>query len=189
MAEKRRLRDVLRERLPERLRMTKGKFALFGMVGVVAGVILGGIGAAALEATDSPEFCSRCHIMDFAFGSFSESNHALLDCNDCHAPAEPWLVKMAFKAQAGTGHIYMNTIGRGDIPDVLHATTTSAEVVNENCARCHAPTLATVSHDVKENCFDCHRSVPHGHGMYRPEEWHEPMHPSVPADQFMEAQP
>jgi cytochrome c nitrite reductase small subunit len=173
VAEKRRLR--------ERLRTTTGLIVMFALGGVVAGVILGGIGAAALEATDSPEFCSRCHIMDSAFGSFSQSNHALLDCNDCHAPSSPWLVKMAFKAQAGTGHMYMNTIGRGEIPDVLHATTTSAEVVNANCARCHAATLASVPHDAKENCYDCHRSVPHGRGMYRPDEWHEPMHPGVPA--------
>ncbi len=181
MADKRRLR--------ERLRTIKGQIVLFTMGGVVAGVILGGIGAAALEATDAPEFCSGCHIMDTAFGSFTESNHALLDCNDCHAPAEPWLVKMSFKAQAGAGHIYMNTIGRGEIPDVLHATSTSAEVVNENCMRCHAPSLAKIAHDAKDNCYDCHRSVPHGRGMYRPDEWHEPMHPGVPAHQATEAQP
>jgi hypothetical protein len=80
--------------------------------------------------------------MDSAFGSFSASNHAHLDCNDCHAPTESFLVKMTFKARAGMGHMYMNTIGRGDIPDVLHATSGSVDVVNDNCIKCHQPSLA-----------------------------------------------
>jgi cytochrome c nitrite reductase small subunit len=171
------------------LRTGRGKLSLFAAGGVVVGVIVGGLSAALLESTDSPEFCSTCHIMDSAFGSFTESNHALLDCNDCHAPAKPWLLKMTFKARAGAGHMYMNTIGRGEIPDVLHATSETAEVVNENCIRCHAPSQVLISHDAKENCADCHRSVPHGRGMFRPDEWHEPIHPDVPDREVTAAQP
>jgi cytochrome c nitrite reductase small subunit len=157
------------------LAATRSRYAVVAVVGIVAGVILGGVSMTVIESTDSPEFCSSCHIMDSAFGSFTESNHAHLDCNDCHAPTESFLLKMTFKARAGAGHMYMNTIGRGEIPDVLHATSGSVDVVNDNCIKCHQPRLALVDHDAKERCADCHRSVPHGRGMYRPDEWHEPM--------------
>lgn len=176
-------------RLRRWLRTTSGKVALVAGAGVVVGVVVGGLGASLLESTDSPEFCSRCHIMDSAFGSFTASNHALLDCNDCHAPAKPWLLKMTFKARTGAGHIYMNTIGRGEIPDVLHATSETAEVVNDNCIRCHAPSQTLISHDVKESCADCHRSVPHGRGMFRPDDWNEPMQPDVPDRQATATRP
>jgi cytochrome c nitrite reductase small subunit len=160
----------------EKLRTTKAKFTYFAVGGVLAGVILGGVTMHLIEQTDSPEFCNSCHIMDSAFGSFQESNHAHLDCNDCHAPTEGLFTKLSFKARAGAGHMYYNTIGRGSIPDVLHATTDSVTVVNDNCISCHEPSLQLVSHAAKETCSDCHRSVPHGRGMYRPDEWHEPMH-------------
>jgi cytochrome c nitrite reductase small subunit len=149
--------------------------ALFALGGLVIGGIAAVGGLTVIESTDSPEFCSSCHIMDSVFGSFSASNHAVLDCNDCHAPTETFLTKMTFKARAGMGHVYMNTIGRGDIPTVLHATSGSAEVVSRNCVKCHQPSLAMVDHDAKEFCADCHRAVPHGRGMFRPDDWHEPL--------------
>jgi cytochrome c nitrite reductase small subunit len=181
MAEKRSFRERLR--LGERLRSSRGKLTLVAVGGVVAGVVLGGVSMSLIEQTDSPDFCNSCHIMDSAFGSFQESNHAHLQCNDCHAPTDNLLVKLSFKARAGAGHMYYNTIGRGSIPDVLHATSDSVDVVNDNCISCHEPSLQEVSHTSKETCSDCHRSVPHGRGMYRPDEWHEPAHPGVPTGQ------
>jgi cytochrome c nitrite reductase small subunit len=171
----RRSREDGRTPMREWLRSMQGRYAMFAVGGAAAGVLIGGISMTVIESTDTPEFCSGCHIMDSAFGSFTESNHAHFDCNDCHAPADSFLTKMTFKARTGMGHIYMNTIGRGEIPDVLHATSDSVDVVNENCIKCHQPRLAMVDHDAKERCADCHRSVPHGRGMYRPDEWHEPM--------------
>ena len=168
--------------LRERLRTTRAKMAYFAAGGIFAGVILSAVGLTVIESTDSPEFCSSCHIMDSAFGSFQESSHAHLDCNDCHAPTDSFLTKMTFKARTGAGHIYYNTVGRGSIPDVLHATTDSVDVVNINCISCHEPSMRLISHDAKETCSDCHRSVPHGRGMYRPDEWHEPMHRPPPED-------
>jgi hypothetical protein len=95
-----------------------------------------------IEQTDSPEFCNSCHIMDSAFGSFQESNHAHLDCNDCHAPTDSLLTKMSFKARAGAGHMYMNTIGRGEIPDVLHATSELRRRRERQLHQCHEPSFS-----------------------------------------------
>lgn len=71
--------------------------------------------------------------------------------------------------------MYMNTIGADDIPDVIHAKETSKEVVNDSCISCHSPSLSNVDyHDTKDSCIDCHRTVPHGNGMYKPEDWFTP---------------
>lgn len=161
------------------LRKLRTKPVLFGFGGLVLGVLFAGTFFYTVETTDTPEFCSGCHVMDSVFGSFSESNHAQLDCNDCHAPQDTYATKVAFKARTGAGHIYMNTLGVDDIPDVLHATTDSVDVINDNCIRCHQPTVRDVAHDAKEGCADCHRAVPHGRGAHRPDDWHEPMHPEA----------
>jgi cytochrome c nitrite reductase small subunit len=129
----------------DRMRSTQAKVAYFTVGGLFAGAIIMFFGLNIIESTDSPEFCSSCHIMDSAFG-------------------------------------------RGSIPDVLHATTDSVSVVNNNCIKCHEPSLTFVSHDAKETCSDCHRSVPHGRGMYRPDEWHEPMQ-RTPVDETIASRP
>jgi cytochrome c nitrite reductase small subunit len=157
------------------LRSPRGRLSMFAVGGVAIGVLLTAVALTVIDSTDSPEFCSSCHIMDSAFGTFSSSSHAHLDCNDCHAPTESFAVKMVFKARTGMGHIYMNTIGRGEIPDVLHATSESSDVVDTNCIKCHSQTVSMVEHDAKGRCADCHRSVPHGRGMFRPDEWHQPL--------------
>jgi cytochrome c nitrite reductase small subunit len=162
-------------------RSSRGKLTLFSIGGMVVGAILAFTALGVLETTDSPEFCSSCHIMDSAFGSFTASNHSTLMCNDCHAPSDSFLTKMTFKARTGMGHVYYNTLGVEKIPDVLHATSNSAEVVDKNCIKCHAPSLQLVDHDSKERCADCHRSVPHGRGMYKPDDWHEPLRIAPPA--------
>ena len=158
----------------DRLRTVRGRYLLFALGGLLAGVVLAVGSAQVVRATDSQEFCSSCHVMSAAHGTFSSSNHAALECNDCHAPTHGVVDKMAFKARAGVGHVYKNTLGADEIPDVLHATSASAEVVDTNCIGCHGPSLENVDHDAKERCVDCHRHVPHGRGLHK-DGWHEPM--------------
>ena len=152
------------------------KAALFLLAGVFIGIALLAGTSSAMTYTDSADFCSSCHVMDEAYDSFKSSNHASLSCNDCHAPTENLASKLAFKAKAGGSHMYMNTIGRNDIPDVLYAKDASVEVIEANCISCHEAGLSNVEyHDVKEGgCIDCHRDVPHGNGMYKPDDWFEP---------------
>ncbi|UCZ52504.1 NapC/NirT family cytochrome c [Bacillus shivajii] len=155
----------------------KKKSLLFILGGIFLGIVFSVGTAETMKATDSAEFCSTCHLMDTAYESFMESNHATLSCNDCHAPRDNIVSKMTFKAQAGFSHMYMNTIGANDVPDVIHAKAKSQEVINENCIDCHEAGLTNVEfHDVKNgNCIDCHRQVPHGGGKYKPDDWFEPM--------------
>lgn len=161
--------------MKERRRLINKRALLFILIGVFVGITLFAGTAGTMQATDSPEFCSSCHIMDEAYQSFTESNHASLSCNDCHAPSDSLTSKLAFKAKAGASHIYMNTLGSDQIPDVIHAKEESREVIEANCISCHEAGLENVEyHDVKEGgCIDCHRQVPHGNGVYKPADWFE----------------
>ncbi|OIJ14698.1 nitrate reductase [Anaerobacillus alkalilacustris] len=156
----------------KRFKEMNNKALLFVLLGVLIGVVVYAGSVTAIKATDTGEFCSSCHVMDTVYEAFTNSPHARLDCNDCHAPTDSIVEKMVFKAKAGLGHIYMNTIGASKIPDVLHATEDSVDVINKNCISCHSYTIENVSHDSKGTCIDCHRQVPHGLGIFKSPDWH-----------------
>lgn len=158
----------------EKLKMLDKRLLLFSLIGVFVGIVLFAGTAGTMKATDTGEFCSSCHIMGTAYETFANSNHAALTCNDCHAPRDSQAAKVMFKAKAGLGHMYMNSLGANKIPDVIHATADSYEVINQNCISCHEPSLQNVAHDYSyESCIDCHRQVPHQNGDFRPADWFE----------------
>jgi cytochrome c nitrite reductase small subunit len=159
-------------RFKERFKEMNNKLLLFVLLGALLGIIVYASTVTAIKATDTGEFCSSCHVMGTVYEAFTNSPHARLDCNDCHAPTDNVVNKMMFKARAGIGHIYMNTIGASQIPDVLHATDDSVDVINQNCISCHQYTLENVAHDSKGTCNDCHRQVPHGLGIFKSPDWH-----------------
>ncbi|MGF7184715.1 cytochrome c nitrite reductase small subunit [Desulfitispora alkaliphila] len=112
----------------------------------------------AMKATDEAAFCGSCHVMNEAVRTYEQSVHASISCNDCHAPHDT-IPKMAFKAKAGAKDIYKNTTG--NVPDVIHATNETRDIVNDNCLNCHEMTNKNVAMDSKDYCVDCHRHVPH----------------------------
>ncbi|WP_077211328.1 cytochrome c3 family protein [Bacillus dakarensis] len=154
--------------------LKKKKLWLF--IGVFAGIILSVVTIKTFAYTDSAEFCSSCHIMTNVHDSFSESTHANLACSDCHLPHDTMANKLYNKAKAGLGHVYFNTLGEDKIPDVLHATDNSEEIINDNCIGCHESTLDNVSHDAKESCSSCHEAVPHGND-FKNEDFFQPAKP------------
>lgn len=145
---------------------------LFTLIGVFTGIVLLAVTEGAINATDTPEFCASCHVYESIITTFESSNHANLKCNDCHAPTDSKLAKYTFKATSAIGHGYMTFFG--DIPDVIHVTDNSMEIVEKNCLSCHEAGLENISHEAKGSCIDCHRQVPHMKGDYRPAEWFEP---------------
>ncbi|WP_316571023.1 NapC/NirT family cytochrome c [Neobacillus sp. YIM B06451] len=138
-----------------------------------AGIVLSAVTMKTLAYTDSPNFCQSCHIMDSAYGSFTDSTHSTLSCNDCHLPHDNVAKKLVFKGKAGMGHMYFNTLGKDKIPNVLHATEKTEMVVEQNCITCHESTLTNIEHDAKESCTTCHRTVPHGKN-FKTKEFNKP---------------
>lgn len=125
---------------------------------VLMGALLVGTVGLGMKTTDQAGFCASCHVMAEAAWTHSQSSHAKLACNECHAPA-PLGHKLVFKTEAGTRDIYHNTFQ--SVADVIHANQSTKDVVQENCRRCHAVTISTVAMDSKPYCTDCHRTVPH----------------------------
>ena len=136
-------------------------------LGVLAGLALavGKVSRVTSYLTDSPEACVNCHVMRPQYASWQHSSHVhVATCNDCHVPHETVLHAYAFKARDGIYHSAVFTLGLE--PQVIRISSAAIPVVEDNCRRCHAQTVADVSVDSHEpgdhRCWNCHREVPHG---------------------------
>ena len=127
---------------------------------LTAGVVLGAAlilaAIVGMRFSDSRPFCSMCHVMEQAAITHSNSPHADLACNECHAPHNI-VVKLPFKAKEGLRDFIDNIRG---IDAPLRAGVETREVINNNCISCHRNTVQSVMM-AKDYCFDCHRSVAH----------------------------
>jgi cytochrome c nitrate reductase, small subunit len=92
-------------------------------------------------------------------------------CNDCHVPHDNVFRKYFFKGKDGMNHVY-KFVTRQE-RQAIRAIDESAEVIMENCVRCHATlntelvntgriTYMDVKCDAGKACWDCHRDVAHG---------------------------
>lgn len=123
-------------------------------------------------AGDDPAACVNCHIMSPYYATWSHSSHGRdATCNDCHVPNGNIVSHYAFKGMDGMKHVaYFVT--RSERQAIM-AEDASAEVIMDNCIRCHRQLntefVRTGRIDYMEArrgegkaCWDCHRSVPHG---------------------------
>lgn len=122
--------------------------------------------------TDDPAACVNCHIMGPYYATWFHSSHSRnATCNDCHVPHENPVKKWVFKGMDGMRHVAV-FLTRGE-KDVLRANKESAEVIMNNCIRCHTQLntefvntgrIDYMMSQVGEGkaCWDCHRDVPHG---------------------------
>ena len=123
-------------------------------------------------AGDDPAACVNCHIMSPYYATWSHSSHGRdATCNDCHVPNGNIVSHYAFKGMDGMKHVaYFVT--RSERQAIM-AEDASAEVIMDNCIRCHRQLntefVRTGRIDYMESrrgegraCWDCHRSVPHG---------------------------
>lgn len=145
---------------------------------VVAGVLVGSgaLFAYMLRAHsylgDDPGACVNCHIMGPYYATWQHSSHGRdATCNDCHVPHENMVKKYVFKGMDGVNHVakFVTNSER----QVITASDESAEVIMNNCIRCHEQlnnefvTTGKISFmEAKAGegkaCWDCHRNVPHG---------------------------
>ncbi len=134
----------------------KGKWTVALLTFVAGMVAMVGIGLA-VKGTDQATFCVNCHAMDEAAWTHKQSVHAQFDCNECHTP-HAIASKLPFKTAIGINDIVANMSG---VPNLIHISQKSRDVVQANCRRCHLGTTMTVAMNAKQYCTDCHRSVPH----------------------------
>ena len=166
--------------LKEKLKTLKELFSYKQKIGliVLAGVIvgLGGLFMYLLRAhtyiADDPSACVNCHIMTPYYATWSHSSHGRdATCNDCHVPHQNIFSKYLFKGTDGMKHVaYFVTHSERQ---AIMAEDASAEVIMDNCIRCHTQlnqefvktgriNYMMTKRDEGKACWDCHRQVPHG---------------------------
>lgn len=151
------------------------KVALIVLSGIIVG--LGGLFMYLLRmhtyvVGDDPAACVNCHIMSPYYATWSHSSHHRdATCNDCHVPHSSKFAKYLFKGLDGMKHVgYFVT--RSEHQAIM-AEDASAEVIMDNCIRCHKQLNTEFVKTGKidymmakrgegKTCWDCHRQVPHG---------------------------
>jgi len=112
---------------------------------------------------NDPTACNNCHVMDAAYEGWYHGGHkAWATCNECHTP-HALIPKYFVKGLNGYNHVSAFTLGH--IPNAIRAKETQRKIIQENCIRCHAETVAAIGDgqmDAGRYCFGCHRSVAHG---------------------------
>ena len=149
------------------------KVAILVIAGVVVG--LGGLSAYLLRMhtylADDPSACVNCHIMTPYYNTWAHSSHARnATCNDCHVPHQNIFMKYFFKGKDGMNHVtkFVTHAER----QTIRAEEASAEVIMDNCIRCHQQLNTEFVRTGRINymmaqrgegkaCWDCHRDVPH----------------------------
>ena len=145
------------------------------LCGIIVG--LGGLFAYLLRMHtyiigDDPAACVNCHIMSPWYATWSHSSHGRdATCNDCHVPHTSLAAKYFFKGLDGMKHVAYFVTNSED--QAIMAENASAEVIMDNCIRCHTELNTRMVRTGKIDymlakrgegfaCWDCHRNVPHG---------------------------
>jgi cytochrome c nitrite reductase small subunit len=137
------------------------------IVGIVAILAVIGTGLYASDFTaylgNDPATCNNCHVMDDVYENWGHSAHrAWAACGDCHTP-HALIPKYLVKAASGFRHVSAFLLG--DIPDAIRPRLSSIKIIQDNCIRCHADTVADILNGAMpfdRYCFDCHRDTAHG---------------------------
>ncbi|MFZ2088491.1 MAG: cytochrome c nitrite reductase small subunit [Desulfobaccales bacterium] len=142
--------------------LNSGKFWLSLLILALLG---GGLGAflafgppKLYAKSESPEFCGSCHVMESRYEAwFHAGAHRRIKCVDCHLPNDNLARHLTSKSlDGGKEFILFHT---GQFSDDIRLSAHGAQVVRENCLRCHAETMARVNED--RNCWECHRRLSH----------------------------
>lgn len=112
-----------------------------------------------------PDACVNCHIMQREYDGWQKASHKnVAVCVDCHLPTS-FFAKYFVKGENGFRHSRGFTFQ--DFHEPIQITPRDAEVLQENCLRCHGDMV----HELVEGattdpksiqCTHCHRAVGHG---------------------------
>ncbi|MDF2876709.1 MAG: NapC/NirT cytochrome c domain protein, partial [Sporomusa sp.] len=109
---------------------------------------------------DKTSFCSSCHSMQHVAATWQVSNHRQFTCGDCHLPQENIVEKMLVKNQTGIHDTYHEFLR--DYPDTIRISAKGRAIVERNCLRCHAYTVANTAMAAGgQSCTKCHKGMIH----------------------------
>jgi nitrate/TMAO reductase-like tetraheme cytochrome c subunit len=158
------------------------------LVFFVAGIVFWGGFNTAMEASNTPAFCSSCHEMrTTVLAEYTETGHfqnrtgVRATCSDCHVP-DPWVYKFGRKIMATNElvHWALGSIGTSEKFEAKRLTLAKTvwkamkATDSRECRNCHswdgmrnadqkpraAKEHANAQAD-KMTCIDCHKGVAH----------------------------
>ncbi len=111
-----------------------------------------------LAKSESPNFCSSCHVMGPEYEAWSHMGaHRRKLCVDCHLPNDNIGIHYIWKSLDGLKDVAF--FYSGSVPERIHLTAHGEKVLQANCIRCHASTVEFINHERK--CWECHRRLIH----------------------------
>ena len=117
-----------------------------------------------IAKTETPIFCSSCHVMQSQFEAwFHVGAHRSIRCVDCHLPHENMPVYYFWKSIDGAKDMIVFYSGR--TPEQVTISDRGKNHVQGNCLRCHLERVAMIDQD--RHCWDCHRFLQHSQAGLR----------------------
>ncbi len=111
-----------------------------------------------LARTETPLFCSSCHVMESQFEAwFNVGAHRTIRCVDCHLPHKNLPVYYTWKTIDGMKDVFVFYSGR--TPETINISDRGKKFVQDNCIRCHAERVSMI--DQERPCWECHRFLQH----------------------------
>jgi cytochrome c-type protein NapC/trimethylamine-N-oxide reductase cytochrome c-type subunit TorC len=160
------------------------KLLLLIAAGIVVGFPVFSLGYYTMVRTSTPQFCSSCHEIEYAYDTWKTSSHAnnpqgfVADCMDCHLPAPEDTYDFFYqKTYHGIKDIVKHFLM--DPEDYDHEKNRQRayeDIDNEQCQKCHRNLLALsrnrgalLAHATvlyprpgyEKRCVDCHDHLVH----------------------------
>ena len=133
-------------------------FSVIGIAVVVVALFLMFGPPKLLAKSESPDFCSKCHVMEPEYEAWlHEGAHRRKLCVDCHLPNDNMPIHYVWKAIDGLKDVLF--FYSGHVPEQIKLTSHGAKVLQANCIRCHSSAVEFMDHDRK--CWECHRRLIH----------------------------
>ena len=154
---------------------------------IIAGIVIANTFSVSLAATNSTEFCTSCHSMQWVTEEWQESAHysnvsgLRAECSDCHVP-HSFLPKMQAKLLAAKD-VWHEILGTIDTEEKFEqhrwemanrVWTRMKKTDSRECRSCHlveAMDLEEQSRNARkkhkraeergDTCIDCHQGVAH----------------------------
>jgi len=172
------------------------KWIVFIAIGIVIAFPLFSMTYFTMVRTSTPQFCSSCHEIQFAYNTWKTSTHVnnpqgfVADCMDCHLPAPQDTFDFFYaKTAHGIKDIVIHFAG-GEYDHERARQQAYAGFRNEQCQKCHRNILylpdkrgAMLAHrsviyarpGYEKRCVDCHRNLVHNkRELYQYKQFREP---------------
>jgi cytochrome c nitrite reductase small subunit len=134
------------------------------IAGVAFGIFLSFGPPQLIAKTETPIFCSSCHVMQSQFEAwFNVGMHRTIRCVDCHLPHENIPVYYFWKSIDGAKDAIVFYSGR--TPEHITISNRGKNHIQGNCLRCHFERVAMI--DQERHCWECHRFLQHSQAGLR----------------------